>query len=187
MTITRRGLADEIDMIDDKIAVLQGSKAGIYKSYREQLDDAGKTKADIAAEIVACKAAIRRRQAIAKDQSAVEAKEELSDEIFIEISTAKEAGTRNALTRVARETDEEPPAAARSRRSRARLTESMADVVEQSKELAAVGLISPEAAAETARYADLVATKLGDGPIIERAPEYDLADIPKGLDRRVSP
>lgn len=180
MTITRRGLADEIDLIDEQIASLQIDKSEKYKAYRQQLEKADRTKPEIAAEIVACKAAIRRRQAVAKDQNAVEAKEELVDTIFIEISKPEQTGTRNALTRVSRET----PAVARSRRSKTRLSESMADTAEQAHELADIGLISHEAAAETARIADLVATKLGDGPVPRPpSPDYDIGEIPEAYRR----
>lgn len=183
MTITRRGLADEIDLIDDKIAVLQGSKAGIYKSYREQLDDAGKTKADIAAEIVACKAAIRRRQAIAKDQNAIEAKEELSDKIFIEISKPEQSGTRNALTRVTHEADEEPPAEPESEPPNGVEVEITVGDLSGVMNLSTLGVVAQACETEIGRK---VLRDVLDA-VKEPAPEYDLADIPKGLDRRVSP
>lgn len=94
--ITRRSLADEIDIIDKAIADLNGSKRECFDAYREQLGKAGVGKENIKLELDATKAAIKRRRAVVKDEMAVHEKDALVDEIFAEI-TAK---TRAPRTRV---------------------------------------------------------------------------------------
>lgn len=96
MAITRKGLADEIDLIDEQIAVLNGSKSDALKAYRQQLHDDGFDKDNIKLEIEATKAAIKRRRAVAKDENAVAEKDALVDEIFEEINVAPATRTREA-------------------------------------------------------------------------------------------
>lgn len=58
----------------------------------------------------------------------------------------------------------------REARSRRRMSESMDDHKAMSSELAAAGLISEEAASETASLADAVARKFGNGPLSTTQP-----------------
>lgn len=96
MTITRTGLADEIDAIDESIAALNASKSEAYAAYREQMAGEGFDKDNIKLEIIATKAAIKRRRDVAKDQLAVEEKDALTEEIFDEITSPRATRTREA-------------------------------------------------------------------------------------------
>lgn len=96
MSITRRNLADEIDRLDDKIAELQTDKAEIFKAYRAQLECDGVARPDIAVEVTAIKAAIRRRRSMEDDPRAVENKDALIDAIYVEISGAAQRGMVSA-------------------------------------------------------------------------------------------
>lgn len=96
MTITRTSLADEIDAIDESIAALNASKSEAYGAYRDQMELAGFDKDNIKLEIQATKAAIKRRRAVAKDEAAVEEKDALTEEIFVEISAPRATRTREA-------------------------------------------------------------------------------------------
>lgn len=102
MTITRRSLHDEIDILDQQIAELQRGKAEMFDAYREQLAAAGLPKTQIRDELDAFKKAQRKLRALAKDEVAVFEKESLVDEIVAELQRS-ETGTRNALTRATRE------------------------------------------------------------------------------------
>lgn len=86
MTVTRRGLADEIDRLDEHLAEINSEKAAMYAAYREQLEHDGTAKAEIKAELQALKAAIRKRRALAKDRRTVEDADYLLDEIINEIT-----------------------------------------------------------------------------------------------------
>jgi hypothetical protein len=105
-------------------------------------------KPAIKVEVEAIKAAIKRRRAVAKDEFAVEEKEALVDEIFAEITARAPRATRT-----------------REDRAKVRTSESMDDTKALSAEAVALGLISPEAHAETIRIADGVARKYGAGVI----------------------
>lgn len=89
--ITRKSLAATIDDLDEQIATLQDSKRDTYISYRAQLDAKGLDKDAIKAEIDAFKLALKRRRAVKEDPKAVEAKDDLVDEIFVEISGSRAA------------------------------------------------------------------------------------------------
>lgn len=86
MTITRRALADQIDSLDEQISELQAEKATYYTAYREQMEKASLAKSEIKNEIVACKAAIRRRQKQRRDGDEFEKQDALTDEVFLEIT-----------------------------------------------------------------------------------------------------
>ena len=97
---TRRvEVADCIDEYDKLIAEHNESKSDTFTCYRAALEGEGMDKAAIKLELAALKAAIRKRQKAAKDPSAVEEKDALTDEIFTQIS----GGTGNARVRVAHE------------------------------------------------------------------------------------
>jgi len=102
MTITRRGLHEEIERQDKIIADANADKATFFKSYREQLEKAGRTKADIKLEIDAFKKAHRKVAALAKNGDAEIERDDLVDEIVAELQ--KPVGTRNAIARTTRET-----------------------------------------------------------------------------------
>lgn len=89
--ITRKGLADEIDQIDEAIKAYNESKREAFDAYRDQLIAAGVAKANVKTEIEAVKAAIRRRRAVLKDEAAELEKSELIDEVFEEITTVSRA------------------------------------------------------------------------------------------------
>ncbi len=89
--ITRKSLADEIDILDTSIADLNGSKKDAFDAYRDQMIAAGVAKENVRKEIDAVKAAIRRRRAVKKDELAVEEKDALVDEVFAEITAASRA------------------------------------------------------------------------------------------------
>ena len=89
--ITRTSLADEIDLLDADIKILNDSKTAAFKAYREQLAAAGVAKENIAKEIEASKTAIKRRRATSKDEDAVLETEALVDEIYHEITTKSRA------------------------------------------------------------------------------------------------
>lgn len=97
MTITRRGLFDEIDRLDKQIANLQDAKSECFESYRDQMKDEGRKKPDVSDEITACKKAFRRHRDLDKNADAVLSQDALVDEIVAELQ--KPAGTRNALAR----------------------------------------------------------------------------------------
>lgn len=88
MSLTRTGIADEIDRIDDMLSDLQKDKAEIYHAYREQLDGAGSSKPAITAEIAALKVAIRRRRELKANPDAVADKDARLDEVLDEITKA---------------------------------------------------------------------------------------------------
>lgn len=115
MTITRRGLADEIDRLDGQLAEIQTDKAEIYKAYREQLEADGKTKPDIAAEVAVMKAAIRQRQALAKNRDAVIERDAKVEEALAEISQPAKNNARSGSGGAARgRSDETAPTRARA-------------------------------------------------------------------------
>ena len=84
-TITRKGLADEIDTYDEAIADLNASKRDRYAAYREQLEREGMAKDNIKTEIAAVKSAIKLRRAIVADELAVEERDARVDEVLEEI------------------------------------------------------------------------------------------------------
>jgi hypothetical protein len=88
-SITRCGLADDIDRYDDEIAATQNAKRERYNVYRAELLKAGYEQADVRVEIEACKAAIKKRRAAAKNHQTVEERDALVDEIFEEISSPR--------------------------------------------------------------------------------------------------
>jgi len=106
--ITRKSLADEIDVYDQSIADLNDSKKDCFDAYRDQLFASGMLKENVRKEIVAVKAAIRRRRAVQKNEIEVEEKDALIDEIFEEINQRSRA---SRATRV--ENIEEFPANAK--------------------------------------------------------------------------
>ena len=87
--MTRRALADDVDACDDQITALQNAKRELYNTYRAQLSKAGYKPAAAKTEVEACKAAIRKRRAAAKDQQAVEERDALVDKILEEISSPR--------------------------------------------------------------------------------------------------
>lgn len=89
--ITRTSLADEIDLLDADIKVLNDSKTASFTAYREQLVAAGVAKENVKKEIEAAKTAIKRRRATTKDEDAVLETEALVDEIYHEITTKSRA------------------------------------------------------------------------------------------------
>jgi hypothetical protein len=93
--ITRKGLADEIDQIDEAIKAYNDSKRDAFDAYRDQMIAAGVAKANVKAEIEAVKAAIKRRRAAVKDKDALIEKDELIDEVFEEITRAPRAHVEN--------------------------------------------------------------------------------------------
>lgn len=163
MTLTRKTLADAIDAYDAEIETLQSGKRETYAEYRQQLADAGMGKDAVKAEVDATKAAIKRRQSIAKKgNEVIDAKDALTDEIFAEITT----GTRNANARVARgarAASDDP--AEREARRKMRLSESMLDNIALSADMLRDGLITAEQHAENVAISEGVARKLGAGVI----------------------
>ncbi|MDW9709981.1 hypothetical protein GOB44_08750 [Sinorhizobium meliloti] len=154
--ITRKGLADEIDQIDEAIKAYNESKREAFDAYRDQLIAAGVAKPNVKIEIEAVKAAIRRRRAIRKDEAAEIEKSELIDEIFDEITT---------VARAPRAHVENIEKFDREARAKLRTSEAMDDNKAFSAELVAAGLISEEAHAENIALSDAVAMKLGAGVI----------------------
>ncbi|PLT84974.1 hypothetical protein BMJ34_34515 [Sinorhizobium medicae] len=154
--ITRKGLADEIDQIDEAIKAYNESKREAFDAYRDQLIAAGVAKPNVKIEIEAVKAAIRRRRAIRKDEAAEIEKSELIDEIFGEITT---------VARAPRAHVENIEKFDREARAKLRTSEAMDDNKASSAELVAAGLISEEAHAENVALSNVVAMKLGAGVI----------------------
>ncbi len=154
--ITRKGLADEIDQIDEAIKAYNESKREAFDAYRDQLIAAGVAKPNVKIEIEAVKAAIRRRRAIRKDEAAEIEKSELIDEIFDEITT---------VARAPRAHVENIEKFDREARAKLRTSEAMDDNKAFSAELVAAGLISEKAHAENVAISDAVAKKLGAGVI----------------------
>lgn len=90
MALTRKTLAETIEGYDAEIAALQLSKRTIYEDYRHQLAKSGHDKDQVKSEIEAFKLALRRKAAVAKSSDeAVNAKDDLVDEIFAEITAAR--------------------------------------------------------------------------------------------------
>lgn len=89
--ITRTSLANEIDTYDQSIADLNGGKGDCFDAYRDQLFAAGYSKPAVKLEIEAVKAAIKRRRLRAKNAAAVDEKDALVDEVFVEITSAPRA------------------------------------------------------------------------------------------------
>ena len=87
--MTRRALADDVDACDNQITALQNAKRELYDTYRAQLAKAGYKPAAAKVEVEACKAAIRKRRAAAKNQQAVEERDALVDKILEEISSPR--------------------------------------------------------------------------------------------------
>ncbi|RVL05122.1 hypothetical protein CN151_10795 [Sinorhizobium meliloti] len=154
--ITRKGLADEIDQIDEAIKAYNESKREAFDAYRDQLIAAGVAKPNVKIEIEAVKAAIRRRRAVRKDEAAEIEKGELIDKIFDEITT---------VARAPRAHVENIEKFDREARAKLRTSEAMDDNKAFSAELVAAGLISEEAHAENVALSDAVAMKLGAGVI----------------------
>jgi len=154
--ITRKGLADEIDQIDEAIKAYNESKREAFDAYRDQLIAAGVAKPNVKIEIEAVKAAIRRRRAVRKDEAAEIEKSELIDEIFDEITT---------VARAPRAHVENIGKFDREARAKLRTSEAMDDNKAFSAELVAAGLISEGAHAENIALSDAVARKLGAGVI----------------------
>lgn len=98
MTITRKSLADEIDIYDQQIADLNTGKRDCFTAYRAQLEADGMDKANIKAEVEAVKAAIKRRRAVAKDADEAAEKDALADEVFEEITANAPRTTRVATS-----------------------------------------------------------------------------------------
>ncbi|MBZ9600715.1 hypothetical protein [Phyllobacterium chamaecytisi] len=156
--ITRKSLADEIDTYDQSIADLNDSKKDCFDAYRDQLFAAGVLKENVRKEIVAVKAAIRRRRAVQKNEIEVEEKDALIDEIFDEINQ------RSRAPRTHVENTREFPVDREARRKQ-RMSESMDDNIALSAEMVADGLISEEAHAENIALSNAVARKYGNGPL----------------------
>lgn len=93
--ITRKSLADEIDLLDADIKVLNESKKDCFDAYRDQMIGAGISKPNIKAEIDAVKAAIKRRREALKDEHALIEKDELIDDVFHEITRAPRTRVEN--------------------------------------------------------------------------------------------
>ncbi|WP_457659679.1 hypothetical protein [Sinorhizobium medicae] len=154
--ITRKGLADEIDQIDEAIKAYNESKREAFDAYRDQLIAAGVAKPNVKIEIEAVKAAIRRRRAVRKDEAAEIEKSELIDEIFDEITT---------VARAPRAHVENIEKFDREARAKRRTSEAMDDNIAFSAQMLADGLISEEAHAENIALSNAVAMKLGAGVI----------------------
>ena len=103
--ITRKSLADEIDLIEADIKALNDSKRACFDAYRDQIIGAGIAKPNIKAEIEAVKVAIKRRREAVKDENALIEKDELIDEVFHEITRAPRA-TRENIEKFDAETGE---------------------------------------------------------------------------------
>lgn len=104
MTITRRGLFDETELLDNEIAEKQRAKADAFDAYREQLKAAGFAPAAVKDEIAAFKQAKRKLRALQKNADAVMATDALVDEIVAEVRS----GTQNAIAH-SRPRDPNPP------------------------------------------------------------------------------
>ncbi|QND32148.1 hypothetical protein HB772_07460 [Sinorhizobium meliloti] len=154
--ITRKGLADEIDQIDEAIKAYNESKREAFDAYRDQLIAAGVAKPNVKIEIEAVKAAIRRRRAVRKDEAAEIEKSELIDEIFDEITT---------VARAPRAHEENIEKFDREARAKRRTSQAMDDNIAFSAQMLADGLISEEAHAENIALSNAVAMKLGAGVI----------------------
>lgn len=168
-SITRMSLADHFDACDESIKDFNDTKREGFTSYRAQLENMGWPKDAIKAEIEAVKAAIKRRRLVTKDEAAVEAKDALVEEVLAEITARAPRATRVATS-----------VPNRDERRRDRFSESMDDAKALSAEAAALGLINPEAHAETARIADALAAKFGNGPIQTPHGDGDIADAASG-------
>jgi hypothetical protein len=109
MTITRRGLHEEIERLDSQITDLNSAKAAAFDAYREQLQEAGAQRAEVTDEIAACKMAFRQLRAAKKNPAATADRHALVDEIVAEITIGTVPATR------VRVREEKPRAAAPSR------------------------------------------------------------------------
>ncbi len=98
--ITRKSLADEIDVIDEAIKAYNDSKREAFDAYRDQMIAAGVGKPNVKAEIDAVKAAIKRRREAAKDRDGLIEKDALIDEVYDEITRAPRA-TREIIEKFA--------------------------------------------------------------------------------------
>lgn len=87
----RKLLADAIDQIDAQIKDLNASKSDAYKTHRQKLEDRGMDARRAAAEVAAIKAAVARRRKLADDPTAVREKDDLIDEILLEIMGSSRA------------------------------------------------------------------------------------------------
>jgi hypothetical protein len=94
--MNRRQLADTIDEIEGQIRDLNSSKADNYKSYREELEATGMAGVRISAEISATKAAIAKRRKIRENPDQTAERDDLIDEILVEISSKPHVHARDA-------------------------------------------------------------------------------------------
>lgn len=85
MTINRRGIADEVDRLDEEIAELQRQKRECFAAYSAQLGTQGLDKDQVKLQVVALKAAIKRRRAYRDDEHGAGKREDLIDVVFDEI------------------------------------------------------------------------------------------------------
>jgi hypothetical protein len=120
MTITRRGLHEEIEIIDAEIDAANKRKAECFDAYRDQLKAEKRTKGEIKSEIDAFKKAERKLRALKKNEAAALEQDALVDEIVAELQ--RPLGTRIA-TRTRTTRDENSPEANRSRPQRAHSAE----------------------------------------------------------------
>ncbi|MBS7698587.1 hypothetical protein [Chelatococcus sp. YT9] len=145
-----REVADLIDAYDQQIDDANSGKRDAFQRIREALETSGLRKAEIAIEMAAFKDAIKERRVRRQDPEKADALDQR------EASAAEYLDVIQSRTRSARH--------AREERQRRRTSESMADHKEFSAELAAAGLISPQAHAENVQIADAVAARYGNGP-----------------------
>jgi hypothetical protein len=178
--MTRRVLADAIDGYDDQITALQNAKRELYNTSRAQLAKAGYKPAAAKAEVEACKAAIRKRRAAAKNQQAVEERDALLDKIFEEISSPRaredEAGSLSAGYASSNESLEDRANPDAVRQGSLSGTEGDALVEETYDEVS-----SPRARRATRAYEDETASLPGDprsSVILEGNPSSDA--VPQG-------
>lgn len=160
--ITRKSLADEIDVYDQSIADLNGGKKDCFDAYRDQMVAAGMSKPNIKLEIDAVKAAIKRRRAIEKDQMAVEEKDALVDEVFEEITAVARA------PRAAREIIEEFGPEKGNGYAQAKLVETVAKGMQteagRAALITAIDIMIDREEAETVAHD-------ADGVVIENLPD----------------
>ena len=142
--------AQELLAIEQHAALLKQQKADLFDIIRDDKLDPAHAKVWVAEQM---------RDADKEERARVKSEER---EMILTALGNVERNEGRARARV-RATGVPTAADDRAQRSKARLSESMADHKDFSSELASAGLISPEAHAENIAIADGVARKLGAG------------------------
>jgi hypothetical protein len=179
MTITRRGLHSELELLDDEIAKLQSEKADCFAAYREQLEKAGFQGAQVTDEIACCKMAFRQLRALKKNPTATAARHELVDEIVAEIKLGTDDATHARVREPKPPRTAAPPVETASTASMPPAITGLNPVKTPQSSLLAGEPASPTIPAKTVDAGSLIAAPAPPAPPAEPPPTCQTAvDLP---------